>query len=75
MKAELARIEDRQNVAKEIREIWEFKKPHILKALKKSQIRAVNNILVRDRQVTVRTFTCFWSLFCWAGWVKVCQLV
>ena len=47
MKAELARIEQKPNVAKEMKEIQELKKPQILIALKKSQSRAVNNILVK----------------------------
>ena len=47
MMAELSHIENKQNVAAETREMWEFKKPEILKALKKTQNRAVNNILVK----------------------------
>ena len=47
MMAELSHIENKQNVAAETREMWEFKKPEILKALEKTQNRAVNNILVK----------------------------
>ncbi len=47
MKTELARIEGKQNIAKDVREMWEIKKPRILSALKKSQSRAVGNILAK----------------------------
>jgi hypothetical protein len=47
MKAELGRILDKENIGKEIRELWQLKKPQILAALKKNSYRAVNNIVVK----------------------------
>jgi hypothetical protein len=54
MKAELGRILDKENIGKEIRELWQLKKPQIMAALKKNNCRTVNNILVKmdDCEVT-----------------------
>jgi hypothetical protein len=59
MKADLGRILNKENIGKEIRQLWQLKTPHILAALKKMNCHAVNNIFkLDDCEVTCeRDFT------------------
>ena len=47
MKAELSRIEEKNNISKEMKESWELKKPKIMAALKKTNCRPVSNVMVK----------------------------